>query len=111
MGIYSPSNLWKARLNKPFLRIASRTFNPLVAGSNPARPTTNAQEAHEFRFVGFFVFAVDGPLTKSRHHSLDRQEHRPTIRRVLDEFCTLQIEALRTFVLGMNEHRAHSNTP
>ena len=33
--------------------VEQRTFNPLVAGSNPARPTTNYQEAHEFRFVGF----------------------------------------------------------
>jgi hypothetical protein len=33
--------------------VEQRTFNPLVAGSNPARPTKNYQEAHEFRFVGF----------------------------------------------------------
>jgi hypothetical protein len=33
--------------------VEQRTFNPLVAGSNPARPTMNYQEAHEFRFVGF----------------------------------------------------------
>jgi hypothetical protein len=32
-----------------------RTFNPLVAGSNPARPTTNNQQAHEFTFVGFLL--------------------------------------------------------
>jgi hypothetical protein len=32
-----------------------RTFNPLVAGSNPARPTTNKQETHEFTFVGFLL--------------------------------------------------------
>jgi hypothetical protein len=32
---------------------ATGTFNPLVAGSNPARPTKYFQEAHEFRFVGF----------------------------------------------------------
>ena len=33
--------------------VEQRTFNPLVAGSSPARPTMNYQEAHEFRFVGF----------------------------------------------------------
>ena len=36
--------------------VEQRTFNPLVAGSNPARPTKYFREAHEFRFVGFFVF-------------------------------------------------------
>ena len=35
--------------------VEQRTFNPLVAGSNPARPTKYFREAHEFRFVGFFV--------------------------------------------------------
>jgi hypothetical protein len=35
--------------------VEQRTFNPLVAGSNPARPTKIYQEAHELRFVGFFV--------------------------------------------------------
>ena len=34
--------------------VEQRTFNPLVAGSNPARPTKYFREAHEFRFVGFF---------------------------------------------------------
>jgi hypothetical protein len=33
--------------------VEQRTFNPLVAGSSPARPTTNKQEAHAFRCVGF----------------------------------------------------------
>jgi hypothetical protein len=35
--------------------VEQRTFNPLVAGSNPARPTKFQQKAYEFRFVGFFV--------------------------------------------------------
>src|SRR5439155_21364027 len=35
--------------------VEQRTFNPLVAGSNPARPTTNHQKAHEFTFVGFLL--------------------------------------------------------
>ena len=31
------------------------TFNRLVAGWNPARPTTNKYQAHEFTFVGFLL--------------------------------------------------------
>jgi hypothetical protein len=34
---------------------ASGIFNPLVAGSNLARPTTNKYEAHEFTLVGFLL--------------------------------------------------------
>jgi hypothetical protein len=35
-----------------------RTFNPLVAGSNPARPTTNIQEAHLLTVVGFLLLFI-----------------------------------------------------
>jgi hypothetical protein len=37
------------------LAAASGTFNPLVAGSNLARPTKNKYKAHEFTFVGFLL--------------------------------------------------------
>jgi hypothetical protein len=54
---------------------ATGTFNPLVAGSNPARPTTNKYQAHEFTFVGFLLWcrsrlkthpAATGPVRSPR---------------------------------------------
>ena len=38
--------------------VEQRTFNPLVAGSSPARPTKIQQEAHAFRCVGFLLFWI-----------------------------------------------------
>jgi hypothetical protein len=51
------------QLNLDEVAVHSRSFNPLVAGSNPARPTKISQEAHEFRFVGFLfsgLYLIEG---------------------------------------------------
>jgi hypothetical protein len=89
--------------------VEQRTFNPLVAGSNPARPTTNQQKAHEFTFVGFLLSARFGKA-RLPNGGIDNKfiAERPSPRRSIKIVSANHV----TILLTIEErpcHRSKSN--